>query len=58
MKYIVLHNEIPAKIDLYYTNALNKYLRKESKLDCIATLKRLGYKVSYSNTLIYSSLLN
>jgi hypothetical protein len=57
MKYIVSHNEVPAKIDLYYTNALNTHIRKEAKLDCIVRLKRLGYKVSYSNTLIYSSLL-
>jgi hypothetical protein len=54
LKYIVLHNEIPAKIDLYYTNALNKYIRKEAKLDCIKSLKRLGYKVSYGSYVIPS----
>jgi hypothetical protein len=52
MKYIVLHNEIPAKIDLYYTKALNKHIRKEAKLEFIATLKRLGYRVSYGSCVI------
>jgi hypothetical protein len=54
LKYIVLHNEIPAKIDLYYTKALNKYLSGETKLECIAALKRLGYKVSYGSCVIPS----
>jgi hypothetical protein len=57
MKYIVLHNEIPARIDLYYTNALNTHIRKEAKLDCIKSLKRLGYKVSYGSCVIPSKLL-
>jgi hypothetical protein len=57
MQYIVLHNEVPAKIDLYYTNALNKYLKGDTKLECIAALKRLGYGVSYGSCVVPSKLL-
>ena len=47
MKYIVLDNKVPAKIDLFYTKALNKYLSHKAKFRFIARLKGLGYKVAF-----------